>query len=469
MDQEKEKTTAKKKTTTKKKTANEKEKTTIKKKATTVKKTTTKKVTPKKVEEEEKIMPYHDELSTVIERPIPYHDELSTVIEKPIPYRDDLSTIVDEKDFIEEEITPEELIDEVTEAITTPVKDLMNGEFHKKPSNWIYAICGLLLVFMVVVSIYSYLHPKEVIKSGRFIFLEEKEDNIIYDEYLEVNSRHELLHYFPNANKLGLDFDYYKYIILPVSYNPCSQSELEPVQFSINQTTIHAKFDYTSSCGGCRPSFLYYLLEVEKSLYYEDVEIDYHATNDPSCLPSVAYKPMIYFYPKKETNISVKLGNESFLTTTYPKYKNGWNYTAFPDGTLKDKTGREYYGLFWEGNHHNASVHEDGFVVKGEDALTFLEEKLRILGLTDKEANEFIIYWLPSLENNTYNYIRFETMKEINEYMPLEVQPTPDSIIRVLMDYKPLVEKIDVKEQILKSPKREGFTVVEWGGCIIKD
>ena len=45
-----------------------------------------------------------------------------------------------------------------------------------------------------------------------------------------------------------------------------------------------------------------------------------------------------------------------------------------------------------------------GFVVEGKDTIKFLEEKLKQLGLTDKEADEFIIYWLPKLENNKYNY-----------------------------------------------------------------
>ena len=41
------------------------------------------------------------------------------------------------------------------------------------------------------------------------------------------------------------------------------------------------------------------------------------------------------------------------------------------------------------------------------------EEKLAILGLNEREAEEFIIYWLPKLESNKYNYIRFATEEEI--------------------------------------------------------
>ena len=48
--------------------------------------------------------------------------------------------------------------------------------------------------------------------------------------------------------------------------------------------------------------------------------------------------------------------------------------------------------------------------------------------------------------------------------MPLEFSEKPDTLIRIIMDYKPLNEKINVKEQELEKATRNGFTVVEWGG-----
>lgn len=113
-------------------------------------------------------------------------------------------------------------------------------------------------------------------------------------------------------------------------------------------------------------------------------------------------------------------------------------------------------------------VKEDGFIVKGEDAAKFLEEKLAILGLNEREAEEFIIYWLPKLESNKYNYIRFATKEEINENMPLEFSLKPDTLIRVLMTYKGLEKPMDVQEQQLVTPSRTGFVAVEWGGTEIK-
>ena len=58
-------------------------------------------------------------------------------------------------------------------------------------------------------------------------------------------------------------------------------------------------------------------------------------------------------------------------------------------------------------------------------------------------------------------------MEEINEYMPLEFSVEPDSIIRILMQYKGIEEYIEIPEQKLETPKREGFVAVEWGGSEI--
>lgn len=180
-------------------------------------------------------------------------------------------------------------------------------------------------------------------------------------------------------------------------------------------------------------------------------------------------KPVIYLYPNERMKITVRLGDTNKLTSTYPKYNNGWTVIADPDGTLTDvKTGRQLYSLYWEGRHTEPINMNEGFIVKGEDTIKFLEEKLAILGLNEKESEEFIIYWLPILENNKYNYIRFADIEEINKNMPLEFSLEPDAIIRVLMQFKALDKPIKVKEQQLKQMSRVGFTVVEWGGSEIK-
>lgn len=188
---------------------------------------------------------------------------------------------------------------------------------------------------------------------------------------------------------------------------------------------------------------------------------------DPTII--VVKKPILYLYPETDTELTVTLGRPEALTTSYPAYGDGWHVLAHPDGTLEDlNTGRSLYALYWEGQSQAVPPMDEGFVVAGADAATFLEEKLAALGLTEREAQEFIVYWLPILLDHPYNLIRFAGIDEINAAMPLAFSVEPDTLIRVYMVTKPLEAPVEVPEQVLpEAPARTGFTVVEWGGSAL--
>ena len=179
---------------------------------------------------------------------------------------------------------------------------------------------------------------------------------------------------------------------------------------------------------------------------------------------TVEKKPVIYLYPETATEVDVKLDYAGKLTCTYPKYQNGWSVVAEPDGTLKDvKTGKEYSYLFWEGKAKKKYDFSKGYVVKGKDTADFLQEKLAEIGLLPKEYNEFIVYWLPEMEDNPYNLITFQNEAYTNSAI-LTVNPQPDSVLRVFMAYKELEKSIKIESPKITPFERKGFTVVEWGG-----
>ena len=187
-------------------------------------------------------------------------------------------------------------------------------------------------------------------------------------------------------------------------------------------------------------------------------------------IDTIVYKPIIYLYPTEEIKLSVKLGNPDKVTCSYPNYTTGWNIVAKPNGDLIDlSTNKNLYALYYESDpSYNFEIEKDGFIVSKEDIIEFLEDKLAILGLNEREAEEFIIYWLPKLQKSQYNYLRFATDEEINKNMPLNFSTEPDTLIRVLMTYKGLDNSIEVEEQKLITPERNGFVAVEWGGTEVK-
>ena len=178
-------------------------------------------------------------------------------------------------------------------------------------------------------------------------------------------------------------------------------------------------------------------------------------------------KPVICLYPQETADVTVELTLDGKLTTVYPAYDDGWRVTAQPDGTLTDANGREYYCLYWEGESDADFDLSHGFCVPGSETAAFLEDALAQLGLTEREANEFIIYWLPQMEGNAYNRITFQT-DAYTDAAQLTISPAPDTLIRVFMVWQGLDTSIDIPAQTLTAPERSGFTVVEWGGSEIQ-
>ena len=181
--------------------------------------------------------------------------------------------------------------------------------------------------------------------------------------------------------------------------------------------------------------------------------------------PSVR-KPVIYLYPSVPTELDIKLQIQGELTFSYPKYQEGWKCTALPNGDIKigEKT---YPYLFWEGklNPIDPEIQESGFVVKSENIVSFLEEKLAHIGLNDKEMTDFITFWAPRLEQNAYSYLHFSIGEEYAKNIAtLDLNTQPDAELHVNLFYAPVGPDFKVQSQELPTFERKGFTLVEWGG-----
>ena len=177
-------------------------------------------------------------------------------------------------------------------------------------------------------------------------------------------------------------------------------------------------------------------------------------------------KPVIYLYPKKSMDISIQINlkENSKFTTIYPKFNenNSWKVYAQPNGNIFINN-RIYPYLFWEADSYVSQDINEGFIVKDEEAEEFLEEKLKILGLNNKEKTDFIIYWLPIFIKNKLSLCTFQTKKFFDNF-ELNINPKPDSLIRIFISIKKLNNPINIKEQKLEYNERKGFTVIEWGG-----
>ena len=179
-------------------------------------------------------------------------------------------------------------------------------------------------------------------------------------------------------------------------------------------------------------------------------------------------KPVVYLYNYEgDTQVKLDLKNGSSLTCTYPEYdqETGWTVTAEKDGHLYDDKNNRYRYLYYEGDFGTVSEVKTGTCVKGSDTGKYLEEILKKMGLNDDEAGEFIIYWLPQMEDNPYNVISFDS-ESFENAVGLNVTPAADEMIRVFMTWYPSDTYVELEEDEIReiNTDRNGRTVVEWGG-----
>ncbi len=197
----------------------------------------------------------------------------------------------------------------------------------------------------------------------------------------------------------------------------------------------------------------------------------FYILGKPAKITEIHYNaPIIYLYDEQEREAAVKLDLNGELTCTYPKYneENGWIVKTSADGVLTDRAGRQYEYLYWEADMDMVPDFSKGFCVRGEDSSDFLEKALAEMGLSDTEANTFIMYWLPQLEENPYNVIAFQT-ENYEMAAKLDVDPLPDTVVRVNMLFYGSDEYVEMEEQDLSKmnpslQERDGLVLVEWGG-----
>lgn len=181
------------------------------------------------------------------------------------------------------------------------------------------------------------------------------------------------------------------------------------------------------------------------------------------------FKPVIYLYPEKQTDVSIQLNYNGNLEFTYPQYTaTGWNVTAFPDGTI-ESDNKKYNYLFWDGKMDPSKIKintSEGSIVDSKNLLAFLETNLTSIGLNSKETQDFVTFWAPKMLTNEKNFIHFMLTNDYDQIATINVNPKPTTMLRIYMLWSDATgaENIVLTEQTFPEFKRIGFTLVEWGG-----
>lgn len=208
------------------------------------------------------------------------------------------------------------------------------------------------------------------------------------------------------------------------------------------------------------------------------------------------YKPAIYLYPEKTAKVSVKLDKTIKYKNVIPKYKNGWFVEVEPNGDIRDlqpkytkcsslphdEFGFEYSKqaceinkypyIYWDGVQIAKPLPKKdvGFIVKNEEIEQFLGLKADEMGFLETEKSEFVRYWTKKIQDKNWKFVKiyFLQNEEVDDYLPIYVEPKPVNSNRVQIVISKAKKNEKIQAQKLIPFKRDGYTLVEWGGIISK-
>ena len=178
-----------------------------------------------------------------------------------------------------------------------------------------------------------------------------------------------------------------------------------------------------------------------------------------------AAKPVIYLDPETAMPVRVSLDVPGGrITKVDPTLDsgNGWNVVANPDGkTVWNGEGYPY--LFYEAALPDRLSKDTFWVVKGSEVNGWFSEMLPKMGLNGKETKDFTDYWSVNLPKANYYKISLVKQEQYDEAVKLDIEPKPDTVIRVILVIGKLDKPVNAVEPVLVIPERKGFTAVEWG------
>ena len=127
----------------------------------------------------------------------------------------------------------------------------------------------------------------------------------------------------------------------------------------------------------------------------------------------------------------------------------------------------EYGYLFYESQTYPWPwQRNEGFHIPAEAREETFREILSAYGLNHQEIDDFIEFWGEKLEPG-HDYAMYpQTDVYVNEAMPVNITPEPDSILRLWFAF--VKDEQPERKAVIDPFSRDGFSVVEWGGFILE-
>jgi hypothetical protein len=216
------------------------------------------------------------------------------------------------------------------------------------------------------------------------------------------------------------------------------------------------------------------------TVYFEEYEIrdqhhihiDVRLISDKKENRIVVKKPVIYCYSEENLSLEVRLFPKGDFLFTYPKIEeHTWKFQLENNQIVLDN-GKKFPYLFWESlnstvQYFTENKRVEGSVLKNTELVDFFEKSLAEMGLNENETTDFITFWVPQMMDSPYLFIQFLEDEKYASIAEIKISPEPENLKRIFMLFSKIEVPLDIEiyDQRFKKMKRNGLTIIEWGGA----
>ena len=190
----------------------------------------------------------------------------------------------------------------------------------------------------------------------------------------------------------------------------------------------------------------------------------------------MSYCPVISLYSSAPQSFTIRPKAEGTITYAYPALsQESWSVLTNKTGSL-GLNGKDYENLYYEFDSDAIPTPAEGYVVAREQATDFLENNLLPkLGLTQSEIATYLLDINYHIFNETkpaskYYKISLLSKSQIENILPLEVMPSPQSKIRNFLVFEELQSRPNqkVREPEISAIDRSSESLLVENGCMLK-
>lgn len=183
--------------------------------------------------------------------------------------------------------------------------------------------------------------------------------------------------------------------------------------------------------------------------------------------PDICELCPLYLYTAEPTQVSIKVNNARVVSSSVPYEQEGFTVVAHPNGQLIRRDGQQVSRIDYDYVTANVSPPTRGYVVSDNDLSSMLWWYATNLGLNNRETEDFVAFWLEKLPKSQYYFMGHYNQAAVKQQLDLTISPTPDTLLQVIMYFKPLSNPILVEApSFAPIMPRIGFVAVDFSGRI---